>query len=179
MINPSEHLCGERAVNTRRRSLFLRFAAAVLCILVLCAFVPVTTGAQATSQKAPNANSLPYRNIAPGVRFVGSEVCGSCHNDIFNKFRKTEMGRSMIAGNESSFVASLPLPAKVYDKDTGQYFEVLRKDGHLYQSQYALDDDGKELSRQTWKIDYVIGAGANGFGFLIHRGGHLFEAPLT
>jgi hypothetical protein len=117
--------------------------------------------------------------MVPGVRFVGSEVCASCHAGIFNEFRQTQMGRSMIAGNQSSFVASLPLPAKVYDKDTGQYFEVLRRDGHLYQSQYALDEDGRELSRQTWKIDYVIGAGANGFGFLIHRGGHLFEAPIT
>jgi hypothetical protein len=66
----------------------------------------------------------------------------------------------------------------VYQK-AGQFFEVSRKEGKLYQSQYAVDVDRKEVFRQTWPLAYVLGAGENGYGFVIHRDGHLFEAPLT
>lgn len=89
------------------------------------------------------------------------------------------MGMSMLPGDANSLVSMLPVPATVYDKDSNQYFDVMRKDGGIFQSQYTLDDDGKELFRQTWKLDYDIGAGANGFGFLIQRDHYLFEAPLS
>ena len=86
------------------------------------------------------------------------------------------------AGNDPS-LADLPTPATVYDKDLGQYFEVLRKDGQWYQSQYALDNNGKELFRQTVKMQYAVGAGENGIGFVVERDGEhgrfLFEAPLS
>ncbi len=75
-------------------------------------------------------------------------------------------------------LAGLPSPATVFDQDLGQYFEVTRKDGQWYQSQYALDSGGKEIFRQDWKMDYFIGAGDNGFGFLLRRDNFLFEAPL-
>ena len=85
----------------------------------------------------------------------------------------------MLPGDADSLASMLPVPATLYDKDSNQYFDVMRRDGALFQSQYALDADGKELFRQTWKVDYDIGAGANGFGFLIQRDHYLFEAPLA
>jgi hypothetical protein len=87
------------------------------------------------------------------------------------------MGQSMLAGD--ALVSSLPVPATIYDKDSNQYFSVTSKEGQLFQSEYSLDDSGKEQYQQTRKIDYVIGAGEDGFGFLIQLDHHLFEAPLT
>ncbi len=88
------------------------------------------------------------------------------------------MGRSMAPADDHA-VSGLPSPVTVYDQDLGQYFEVMRKDGHWYESQYALDASGKELFRQILKMDYVIGAGDNGLGFLVQRDHYLFEAPLS
>jgi hypothetical protein len=48
----------------------------------------------------------------------------------------------------------------------------------LYQSEYQLSD-GREIFRDTKRIDYVIGAGENGFGYIVRRGQYLFEAPLS
>jgi hypothetical protein len=122
--------------------------------------------------------TVPSRNTARGVHYVGSQACSTCHAAIYKSFGQTGMGRSMVPGHDPSW-ADLPAPATVYDKDLGQYFEVLRKDGQLYQSQYALDDAGKELFRQTWKMEYAVGAGENGIGFIVQRDRFLFEAPLS
>ena len=89
------------------------------------------------------------------------------------------MGRSVVAGENKSLVERLPVPFTVFDRKTGLSFEVSRRDGTLYQSEYAVDREGKEVFRQTWPLAYALGAGENGFGFVIRREGHLFEAPLT
>lgn len=85
----------------------------------------------------------------------------------------------MLPADASSLALVLPTPAQVYDKDSNQYFEVVRRDGALFQSQYSRDADGKDIFRQDRKLDYVIGAGDNGFGFLVQRDHYLFEAPLS
>jgi hypothetical protein len=108
---------------------------------------------------------------------VGADACASCHRSLYNSFQKTAMGQSMLPGDGLASV--LPVPATIYDKDSNQYFSVTRREGQLFQSQYSLDDSGKEQYKQTKKIDYVIGAGEAGFGFLIQLDHYLFEAPLT
>jgi tetratricopeptide (TPR) repeat protein len=157
------------------------------CILICMAIACLLKGAAQQSTRATTpaksgtkaSNPAPPRNTEAGGRYVGSKVCASCHSNIYGSFRQTSMGTSMLRGDANSLASLLPVPATVYDKDSNQYFDVTRKDGRLFQSQYALDADGKELFRQTWKVDYDIGAGANGFGFLIQRDHYLFEAPLS
>lgn len=119
------------------------------------------------------------RNAAPGVRYVGARICASCHTQIYSSYVKTGMGRSVAAGSDKALLARLPASFSLFDPDAGQFFEVLRKGDTLYQSQYAVDHDGKEVFRQTWPLAYAIGAGENGFGFIVRRGNYLFEAPLT
>jgi len=138
---------------------------------------PHNIGQSKPATKTANPVRLP--KAEPAGRFVGSKVCASCHRDTYTSFSQTSMGQSMLPGDAQSLQSLLPAPAKVYDKDSNQYFEVMRKDGRLFQSQYSLDADGKEIFRKDWRIDYVVGAGANGFGFLIQRDHYLFEAPLS
>lgn len=162
-------------------------ARGLVCILICLASVCSLKGA---AQEPPHAatqaksvkkatNPASPRNTGAGGRYVGSKACATCHSTIYAGFRQTSMGMSMLPGDANSLSSVLPVPATVYDKDRNQYFGVTRRDGGLFQSQYALDADGKELFRQTWKLDYDIGAGANGFGFLIQRDHYLFEAPLS
>ncbi len=153
---------------------------AIFCVAVSLLLLSLLADSQ-TSEKGPvakSAESPVSRNMAPGVRYVGSKVCATCHTEVFNNFRQTGMGHSMFSADDNS-LSGLPSPVTVYDQDLGQYFEIVRKDGHWYQSQYALDSSGQEQFRQTLKMDYVIGAGDNGLGFLIRRGHYLFEAPLS
>ncbi|HET7842447.1 MAG TPA: hypothetical protein VFM21_12610, partial [Terriglobia bacterium] len=46
-------------------------------------------------QKAAAPGAVQFKNAAPGVVYVGSKTCAECHSDIYESFRKTDMGRSM------------------------------------------------------------------------------------
>lgn len=114
-----------------------------------------------------------------GIRYVGSNVCATCHAAIANQYKKTAMGRSMTLPEDSAALDEAPLPFKVFDNETNAYYEVARQGGKLIQSQYANDRDGKQIFRQHWEIAYVIGSGENGVSFIVERDGYLFEAPLS
>jgi len=142
--------------------------------------------AQHSTQSRPQEQSETMVRSSPSIpgterggRYVGSKVCSSCHKSYYNSFRQTSMGRSMLPADTSSLASVLPTPAQVYDKDSNQYFDVTRRDGELFQSQYSRDANGKDIFRKDRKLDYVIGAGDNGFGFLVQREHYLFEAPLS
>jgi hypothetical protein len=143
--------------------------AALLIVCVAFGFPP-----DAEAQR-----SSPFRNTSPNVRYVGAKVCSGCHPKIFSSYIKTGMGRSMLPAGDVSLRDRLPTPATIFDKDNGQYIEVFRQQDGLYQTHYALDRNGKEIFRQTFKTAYVVGSGENGFGVVIKRDNYLFEAPLS
>ncbi len=118
-------------------------------------------------------------SILSGIQYVGSNVCATCHQQIANRYKNTAMGRSMTLPGDSVALVGAPLPFKVFDSETNEYFEVSRQEGRLIQSQYANGPDGKQIFRQDWEIAYVIGSGDNGVSFLIQRDDYLFEAPLS
>jgi len=110
--------------------------------------------------------------------YVGSAACSRCHADIYSTFARTAMGHSMAPATSQS-LKSLPLADGFYDQKLDRHFTVEFKDGKLYQSEYQIDDAGKEVFRATHPIDWIIGANANGLGGLIQHDDYLFEAPLT
>lgn len=110
--------------------------------------------------------------------YVGSRICGNCHRAIYESYFQTDMGRSISEAN-ASFLAGIPTSASIFDRRLNRHFETYESSGNLYQSEYETTIDGKEVFRDTHKIDWVIGAGANGFGAITRRGNYLFEAPLS
>src|SRR5690242_19290491 len=100
--------------------------------MILCLTFPLLSfpaGPQTSPKQTAvkKASSPTFANMAAGVQYVGSNACGSCHTEIFNNFRQTGMGRSMIRA-EGNVLPGLPAPVKVFDQDLGQYLEVSRKD---------------------------------------------------
>jgi hypothetical protein len=154
-----------------------------VCLLVVLGIISVSRGAAQKPTRSTQRSNIRSGALAQGRRaetkdkYVGSQACASCHRSLHDSFRKTAMGQSMLPGD--ALASAFPVPATIYDKDSNQYFSVTSKDGHLFQSEYSLDDSGNEQKQQSKKIDYVIGAGEDGFGFLIQLDQYLFEAPLS
>jgi hypothetical protein len=118
---------------------------------------------------------------APGTAagsYVGSKVCANCHRQIYEKYSQTDMGRSLAAVTPSLF-EKIPKSAQVFDQRSNRYFELFDKDGDFFQTEYETAPDGRELFRETHKMEWIIGSGANGFGSIVRRGDSLFEAPLS
>lgn len=85
----------------------------------------------------------------------------------------------MDSASSVSELVKAPVPLTIRDPKHRRAYKVFRKGDDLFQSEYALDSNGKEILQQTFKLAYVIGAGEEGFSYLIDRGGFLFQAPLS
>ncbi len=110
--------------------------------------------------------------------YVGSETCALCHSKIYSEFTKTDMGRSM-SDVTPSILLSFHLPATYYDPRVNRHYDVYSQRGKLYQSQFEVDGQGREVFRDTHRVQWIIGAGANVFGSIVKRNDYLFEAPLA
>ena len=128
----------------------------------------------AVSGEKPAAVSAPASTAA----YVGSQMCAGCHNAIYRSFAKTPMGQSMTPA-AAVLSQNLSLPAHVTNEKLDRHFDVLVRDGKLHESEYALAADGSEIFRDTRAIDWIIGAGVNGFGPVVERDHYLFQAPLS
>jgi hypothetical protein len=106
--------------------------------------------------------------------YTGSEACSQCHLGIYKKFSKTSMGRSM-----SLVTPDLLSSGSYINSELHRKFEVSFKEGKLYQSESGTADDGSASFRDAHEIDWIIGAGMNGFGAIVRKGQYLFQAPLS
>jgi hypothetical protein len=138
--------------------------AAVVGLISLCLFA---ASPQETSRKPISRDD-----------YVGSEECANCHGEIYAKYMQTDMGRSMRKANTEA-LKEIPTSASLFDQHLNRHFELLARDGDLHQSEFEFGADAKEVFRETHKVEWIIGAGANGFGAIVRSGDYLFEAPLS
>jgi hypothetical protein len=128
--------------------------------------------------QAKPGRSRDARKEPPNGGYVGSKVCTGCHRSIYDSFSRTDMGRSMSAVTPD-VLGRVPDSAEVFDPAHNRHLSVSTKNGQLYQSEWETDEKGKEVFRETERVAWMIGAGANGMGALVQRGQQVTEAPLT
>jgi hypothetical protein len=119
-----------------------------------------------------------HQSSFPNAGYVGSRACAKCHPSIYESFLRTDMGRSM-SEITPALLERIPTSASIVDPKLNRHFEIYARDGNLYQSEYETTTDGKEVFRETRKLEWIIGSGANGSGAIVKQGDYVFEAPLS
>jgi hypothetical protein len=142
--------------------------ARVLLLLTCFSFQTTLPGATA----AGNQNSL------ADAGYVGSRVCSKCHSSIYESFSRTDMGRSM-SEITPALLETIPTAASIFNPKLNRHFEISARDNSLYQSEFETTADGKDAFRETRKLEWIIGSGANGSGAIVKQDDYLFEAPLS
>ena len=122
--------------------------------------------------------AIAQQNRSASDGYVGSAACAKCHRSIYDSFSKTDMGRSM-SEITPAVVKKIPSNARASAPRFDRYYEVFAREGELYQSEYAINPAGQDVFRETHKLDFLIGSGANGIGGIVQQGEYLFEAPLS
>ena len=89
--------------------------------------------------------------------YAGSQACSGCHQEIYASYMRTPMGRSLMRARQAEQLALVPASLALGP------FRVFRKDDSLYQSETILDQFGKVIGENTYKLEYVIGSGVDGF----------------
>ena len=151
-------------------------------ILVAFLFVSISVwlgmadlGLRPTNSPLRDNDPFPAPSIAG---YVGSKTCANCHREIYQTYSQTDMGRSM-SEVKAAFLTNIPNSASVFDRRLNRHFETYAQNGSLYQSEYETTDDGKAVFRDTHKIEWIIGSGANGLSAIVRRGDYLFQGPLS
>jgi hypothetical protein len=165
-----------QALVSRHRAVLQKLA---FTVLAFTAFDRAGSGFQhITSSKAPSKVS---QSTAKNDGYVGSQACGGCHSEIYSEYMQTGMGRSISSMSSVSpaLLETLHVPAVYFNQRLDRHYDVVARDGKLYESEYALDGSSTEIFREEHQLEWIVGAGANGIGGIIRRGSYLFEAPLT
>ncbi|HMJ20865.1 MAG TPA: hypothetical protein VK513_03115 [Terriglobales bacterium] len=131
------------------------------------------------SKRKHSSPGVAFRNAAPGVRYVGSNMCKGCHLAIYENFSRTEMGNSTSLPSRLLEMGWLSQPVDFFNEKQNRHYQVFARDAKVYQSEYGLDDLGKETFRHTEELAYVVGTGANGVTPLVRRSNYLFQAPVS
>lgn len=133
----------------------------------------------ATKPTRPQDPSVARNTSHTGASgYAGSAACGKCHQDIYESFSRTRMGRSLTRATAAA-IQNLPLPDSFTNETLNRHFDVFSRAGKLYESENEPDSGQGEVFRNTQQIQWIMGAGANGYSALVRRGNYLFEAPLS
>ncbi|HTJ29179.1 MAG TPA: tetratricopeptide repeat protein [Acidobacteriaceae bacterium] len=135
---------------------------------------------------APFSSVRAAKKKTPGpsqatAAYVGTAACSRCHLAIANSFVRASMGHS-ITPITPDFLKTLPLSPDhnptVIDPTSHHQLTVQAADGKLYQIE-SESANGREVFNNSHAMEWIIGAGENGFGALLRRNGYLFQAPLS
>src|SRR6202167_1109694 len=153
----------------------LRAGAGSFAFIGVAALLLICLGFQS---KLPNKATATDQSSFGDSAYVGSRACAKCHSSISESFSHTAMGRSMLEISPA-LLEKIPASASIFDAKLNRHFEIFARDNNLYQSEYETKADGKEIFRETHKIEWLIGSAANGSGAIVKQDDYLFEAPLS
>ena len=158
----------------RRKSVWVELCTVAGFISVLAFFSSGDVG----RARPRLAQTMSPQNVPSNDGYVGSKICAECHRAIYSEFSQTDMGRSMSLVSPR-LLQTFPNSGHIFDAKLNRHFDVFVNGGNLYQDDYETGADSKELFRDTQRVEWIVGSGANGFGAIVRRGDYLFEAPLS
>jgi tetratricopeptide (TPR) repeat protein len=121
----------------------------------------------------------PYRNVRPGVRYVGDAACAGCHPVIAETYHRHPMARSLLP------IAAVA-PSQAYGPEQKNPFHALdsrffvdRKGDRVWHRQARLGPADQVVYEQDVEAHYAIGSGARGYSYLTSRDGYLFQTAVS
>ena len=112
--------------------------------------------------------------VASGLaaqEYVGSKACATCHAKIYEHWTRSAMGQSMSPA--AQHLGKVGGGVQVRSEKLRRTFSVLAEGGQLKQREEG------EGFRSEHALAWAIGSGVNGLSFVVQRGDHLFQAPLS
>lgn len=119
-----------------------------------------------------------YINHSDTVNYVGKAACASCHQENFESFIHTGMGRSFGSANLARSSADFNREHLVTDSSTGLNYIPVIKGNDLYIREFLIDQ-GDTVHQLLVKIDFIVGSGQHTNSHMVKVGEYVYQAPLT
>jgi tetratricopeptide (TPR) repeat protein len=126
--------------------------------------------------------SKPATNTAviTDAGYINSTACAGCHREIWARFARTGMGRSMRPASAAVMPAGFRKNQSFYHKASDRHYSLFERNGKFYQHRHQTGPGAREINIFEQEIHYVVGSGNHAKTFL-HRNpdGRLMELPLA
>lgn len=149
-------------------------ALVVVIVLMFSCGNPEQTNTAASPQKT---NTSLYLNHHDSAKYVGINTCQLCHQDIYNSFIKTGMGKSFDVASRKKSSADFT-HSIVYDRFSDFYYRAFWKGDSLSMMEYRLD--GKDtVFKRIETVNYIIGSGQHTNSHIQSVNGYFNQMPMT
>jgi tetratricopeptide (TPR) repeat protein len=133
---------------------------------------------EGSSAETPKKDTLLYLNHADTAHYVGIHTCRLCHQDIYNTFIETGMGKSFSGATKQKsagdFTRSL-----IYDEFSDFYYKSFwGRNDSLYFKEFRLQ--GKDtVYKRIERCDYIVGSGHHTNSHMQNINGYFNQMPMT
>ncbi|MES2678909.1 MAG: tetratricopeptide repeat protein [Bacteroidota bacterium] len=123
------------------------------------------------------ADTLVYLNHSPAAEYVGMNTCKLCHQEIYNTFIKTGMGKSFAVATHTKSSADFSR-ATIYDQNADFHYQAYWQKDSLFMKEFRLNKKDT-LHARTEQVNYIIGSGQHTNSHLQVINGYVNQMPMT
>jgi tetratricopeptide (TPR) repeat protein len=124
------------------------------------------------------ADAGQYLNHSDTAHYVGMNQCKLCHQDIYNSFVETGMGKSFEHASKEKSSAKFDQHTVIYDKFKDFYYHPFWDKDSLKIMEFRLQ--GKDtIFKRVEKVDYIVGSGQHTNSHIYNTNGYLHQMPMT
>ena len=122
-------------------------------------------------------DTLIYLNHSDSAKYVGINTCKLCHQDIYNTFIKTGMGKSFDVASKTKSSGDYH-NSVIYDKIGNFYYKAFWQNDSLRFLEYRLQ--GRDtIYKRLETVNYIVGSGQHTNSHIQSVNGYLNQMPMT
>jgi len=130
-----------------------------------------------TKTETVKQDTLLYLNHSDSAKYVGINTCKLCHQDIYNTFIKTGMGKSFDLATKTKSSADYH-NSVIHDKIGNFYYKAFWLNDSLQFLEYRLQGKDTIYKRQE-TVDFIVGSGQHTNSHIQSVNGYLNQMPMT
>lgn len=165
---------GEYKLNLSNSLKYLLFC---LTIIVSVVFFSCETPEGKSTTTEIKKDTLLYLNHSDTAKYVGINTCKLCHQDIYNTFIKTGMGKSFDVASTTKSSGDYH-NSVIHDKIGDFYYKAFWKNDSLRFLEYRLQ--GRDtIYKRLETVNYIVGSGQHTNSHIQSVNGYLNQMPMT
>lgn len=119
-----------------------------------------------------------YLNHSDSAHYVGMSQCKLCHQEIYDTYIETGMGKSFDHASKQKSSAKFDKHTVIYDKYSDFYYHPFWENDSLKIMEFRLA--GKDtIYKRIERVDYIIGSGQHTNSHIQNVNGYLNQMPMT
>ena len=124
-----------------------------------------------------NSDSLAYLGHQDSAKYVGMNTCKLCHQNIYNSFIKTGMGKSFDLATKSKSSGNFT-SAGLVDKIANLSYQAYWDHDSMFIKEFRVDKNDT-IHQRIEQVNYIVGSGQHTNSHLKITNGYLSQMPMT